>query len=157
MREKDKVNTGPQSIDSGLVHSGPIHGTCVAYKNKGVLVLGASGTGKSALALELMAQGAVLVSDDQTIVDQSQGKLVARTPKALQGLIEARGVGILKAEYTSSVCLQLVVSLDQEEANRLPYAHTITLLGHRLPLLFKVSSPHFSAAILQLLDCGRSA
>ncbi|MEY3906493.1 MAG: hypothetical protein RIR59_1316, partial [Pseudomonadota bacterium] len=41
-----------------------LHGTCIAIKDQGVLILGASGAGKSDLALRLIDRGAALVGDD---------------------------------------------------------------------------------------------
>ena len=64
-----------------------------------LLILGASGRGKSALALGLMAAGATLVADDRTHLHaRRRRQLVASAPAAIAGLIEARGIGILKAE-----------------------------------------------------------
>ena len=45
-----------------------IHASAVALGPVGLLIMGASGSGKSSLALELMARGAKLVADDQVVV-----------------------------------------------------------------------------------------
>ena len=75
-----------------------LHASCVAISGRGVLIIGPSGSGKSALALQLMAFGASLVADDQTELTVQGGTLIARCPPTMSGLIEARGLGILRAQ-----------------------------------------------------------
>jgi len=138
-----------------------LHASCVALDQRGVLILGASGRGKSGLALRLMSYGASLVADDRTCLylqDDSDGPLVfADAPQVLRGLIEARGIGLLTAEAVGPVPVTLVVDLDQTEETRLPPLQHMDLLGQRLPLVHMVDSPAFPAAILQYLKGGRSA
>ena len=55
-----------------------LHATTVALAGQGVLILGPSGSGKSGLALQLMAMGAELVADDRTIVTARGSTLHAR-------------------------------------------------------------------------------
>ena len=62
-----------------------IHASCVALGNKGVLLLGDSGAGKSDLALRLIDGGAKLVTDDRTDLSVRNGKLFARAPVILAG------------------------------------------------------------------------
>ena len=62
-----------------------LHASTVAFRGRGVVILGASGSGKSALALELMALGAGLVADDRTLVEVQDGALVASCPPAISG------------------------------------------------------------------------
>jgi HPr kinase/phosphorylase len=78
-----------------------VHATCVALKLPGggwraVLLRGPSGAGKSDLALRLIDAGGRLVSDDQTHVAKRGRALIASAPAALAGLIEVRGIGIVK-------------------------------------------------------------
>ena len=42
-----------------------MHATCVHINGSGVLIVGRSGSGKSSLAIKLLALGAKLVADDQ--------------------------------------------------------------------------------------------
>lgn len=139
-----------QDVD---VHT--LHASCVALDGLGVLLLGASGSGKSGLALQLMAFGADLVADDQTMLTAAQGALHAAAPPPLTGLIEARGIGLLNAGSAPTARVVLAIDLDSSETARLPQRHTKTIVGVTLPCLHKVDSPYFPAAILQYLKAGR--
>ena len=121
-----------------------------------MLLLGPSGSGKSSLALQLMAYGADLVADDTTCVQVREDALLARSPKETAGLIEARGVGLLSAGYQGAI-IRLVVDLSSTETERLPPERRYNLLGQSVPLLHKVEAAFFPAAILQYLKGGRSA
>lgn len=132
-----------------------IHASCVAWQGQAVLIRGVSGSGKSGLALELMAYGCVLVSDDQTCVKSLSDGLWASAPAPLEGLIEARQLGLLRADFETSARVALVVDLDQTEQHRLPEHHSVTILGYCMPVLHKVESRYFAAGILQYLKAGR--
>ena len=108
-----------------------IHASCVAVGSHGILIRGASGSGKSTLCLQLIdGEGyglgrktlrARLVADDQVELFPRKGKLVARPPASLAGLIEIRGAGILATTYKKSVILKLVVDLlPPTQVERLP-------------------------------------
>lgn len=96
-----------------------IHASCVAIGNKGVLLLGKSGAGKSDLALRLIDGGARLVADDRTILFLKSGALHAQAPATIQGLLEMRGVGIVELPVRREVRLAMVVMLGRE-GPRLP-------------------------------------
>lgn len=134
-----------------------LHASCVADGGHAVLIRGAAGSGKSSLALQLMAYGAELVSDDQTVVRLSEGRLLASAPDTTRGLIEARSVGILRAKPVQNIPLSLVIDLDQTEDQRLPHPRQVQVLGQELPMLWGVDAPYFAAAVLQLLRRGRNA
>jgi HPr kinase/phosphorylase len=133
----------------------------VAFDDSAVLILGASGRGKSGLALQLMALGAGLVADDRTLIwlhdATDRSTLMADSPDTLRGLIEARGVGILRAAPVGPRPVALVVDLDRVEEARLPEERSLTLLGRDLPLLHMVDTPSFPGAILQYVKGGRHA
>ena len=133
-----------------------VHASCVALEGRGLLILGASGRGKSALALELMAMGAALVADDRVILRREGEALIATAPEAIAGRIEARFVGLLNATPAGPVALALAVDLDRTEAVRLPPRRSVNLLGISLPLVHNSETRHFPAAILQYLRAGRS-
>ena len=106
-----------------------IHASCVrlagagkpfgAPPGCGILLLGGSGAGKSDLALRLIALGAELVADDRTDLFLLRGKLYARAPARIAGLLEVRGVGILALPYKDKVPVTLVARLGGA-AKRLP-------------------------------------
>ena len=96
-----------------------IHASCVAIGTQGVLLLGASGAGKSDLALRLIDQGAKLVADDRTILFVSRRALHARAPASIKGLLEVRGLGIVELPVRAGVKIALAVRLGREGA-RLP-------------------------------------
>ncbi|MEM8654888.1 MAG: HPr kinase/phosphatase C-terminal domain-containing protein [Pseudomonadota bacterium] len=131
-----------------------LHASAVSYEGRGVLILGASGSGKSALALHLMAFGAHLIADDQTQLDRVDEVVRLSAPASIAGLIEARGTGLLRADAAPAP-LHLVIDLDQSEANRLPDAHTASFLGKTFPCLHKVDTPTWPFAVLQYLKGGR--
>jgi serine kinase of HPr protein (carbohydrate metabolism regulator) len=96
--------------------SGPqtIHASAVLMGTNGVLIRGASGSGKSALLLALIALDPVLnvlAADDRVALAAHHGRLVAGAPESLAGLIEVRGQGILTRPYVSPVVIDLVVDL----------------------------------------------
>jgi HPr kinase/phosphorylase len=129
----------------------------VALNGRGVLITGPAGSGKSALALDLISLGAQLVADDGVLLARHGDRLLARAPAAIRGLIEARGVGLLRADPVDDVSVTLVVDLGLTETERLPPFRTREIEGVTLPLLHKVASPHFAPAVRQYLACGRSA
>jgi HPr kinase/phosphorylase len=133
-----------------------IHASCVSYEGRAVLLMGASGSGKSGLALELMALGCALVADDSTEVRRDGALLRARSAQATRGMIEARGVGLLTAEFETDVPIAFAVDLDRIEKERLPVVHGVDLLGVRLISLHNVPARHFPAAVFQMLKQGRS-
>ncbi len=139
--------------------TGPLtlHASCVAVQGRGLLILGASGAGKSGLALQLMALGAQLVADDRTIVTRDGDGLLATCPATISGLIEARGVGILNAAPLAQAPIELVADLDTAETDRLPPRRKITLLGHEVDLVLRSQNDHFASALYVYLVTGRNA
>jgi HPr kinase/phosphorylase len=135
-----------------------LHGTCVAAGDRGLLILGPSGSGKSALAIRLIALGAVLVSDDRTQVAVEDGNLVASCPSPrISGLIEARGLGLLRAPVQDRATLSLVADLGKTETDRLPPYRHVTILGVRVALVLQVQNDHFPDALMLYLRHGRQA
>lgn len=129
--------------------------TAVSYAANAVMFLGPSGSGKSASALDLMSKGATLVSDDITVVSRSGPDLYVSPPGELPGMIEARGIGILEAEYAASARLALVVDLSKEETDRLPPFRKHQLLGIGVHLAYGPGSPLLCNSVLQFLKGGR--
>lgn len=96
-----------------------LHATCVVIQGRGVLLTGASGSGKSDLALRLIDRGAMLVADDGVTIEARGGRLHAGPGPNIEGQMEVRGLGILSVPFTQDVPLALAIALDQAVA-RMP-------------------------------------
>ena len=79
------------------------------------MLVGRSGVGKSDLTLRLLDRGFQLVADDR--VDVEDG--MARAPATLAGLLEIRGLGLLRFPFLAAARLRLVAQLGTD-ADRLP-------------------------------------
>ena len=112
-----------------------LHASCVELAGTGVVLLGPSGSGKSDLALRLIDGGAQLVADDRVFVERQGDRLMARPPEAIAGLIEVRGLGIMRVGHRASSALGLVVALGCDRPARLPERATCQILGVALPQL----------------------
>lgn len=112
-----------------------VHASCVDIAGAGVLILGPSGAGKSDLALRLIVEGAFLVADDQVALDVQEGRILARCPETIGGLVEVRGSGILRAPWKFSTVLRLAVQLVSIVPERLPAAAIWDPPGAGLPRL----------------------
>ena len=84
-----------------------IHASCVARDGAGVLLLGPPGSGKSDLALRLISRGFLLVGDDQVTIQRD----TVRPAAALAGLLEVRGLGIVRMPFAAEAKLVLMVDL----------------------------------------------
>jgi HPr Serine kinase C-terminal domain len=105
-----------------------IHASTVAIEGRGVMILGASGAGKSDLALRLIDRGAMLVADDYTELSSDGGTLVASAPATIAGRIEVRGLGIVPTPHVDHVPVALAVQLGAD-APRMPEPSSVTLAG----------------------------
>ena len=96
-----------------------VHGSSAARGEDAVLILGASGSGKSDFLARLLQQGWRLVADDQ--VDCAADNRL-RAPDALRGMLEVRGLGIFEGlDVTEDAVLRLVVRLTpRAQLARLP-------------------------------------
>ncbi len=124
-----------------------VHATCLALAGIGVLLRGPSGSGKSDLALRLIDRPgfglaaslieARLVADDQVILSRTGDDLLASAPERLAGLLEIRGLGIVRVEPAGPTRLGLVVDLvAAARIERYPAAAgEARFLGCRVPLV----------------------
>lgn len=132
-----------------------VHASTVAFVQAGlplaVVLSGPSGSGKSSLALELMALGAQLVSDDQTVLRVEAGGLIATAPDAIRGLVEWRGVGLLPAPALDRAQVVAWMEMDAAPPSRLPEPAWTTVLGVRLPCLHKPDSGPIAAGLRQYI------
>jgi HPr kinase/phosphorylase len=108
-----------------------VHASCVCFGNRGVLIRGASGSGKSDLVLRLIdgegfglgpiARRAKLVADDQVLLNIKTGALFASPPQTLAGKLEIRGQGIIETDFIANIKIHLVVDLvSPAEIERMP-------------------------------------
>jgi len=73
-----------------------LHGVFMKVMQLGVLLAGASGVGKSELALELLNRGHRLIADDAPEFTRSaSGALEGRCPEVLRDFLEVRGLGVI--------------------------------------------------------------
>ena len=127
-----------------------IHASAVAVGGQAVLIVGAPGSGKSILAAEMIAQGAVLVADDQVIVSAGD-RLSVSAPERLSGLLEIRGFGLIRLEALPSAPLRLVADLDEAEPERLPPHRVRDLSGHPCRLMLCKGRPRLAATLACIL------
>ena len=94
-----------------------IHATAVVYRETGILIRGPSGSGKSSLALAVLALArdrrcfGGLVGDDRVFVQPQSGRLAARCAANIEGMIERRGHGIIQVGARVDAVIRLVVDL----------------------------------------------
>jgi serine kinase of HPr protein (carbohydrate metabolism regulator) len=126
-----------------------IHASAALFGGVGVLILGASGAGKSSLLLALIAAGGTLVADDRVVVVADAGRLIASPPEALAGLMEVRGVGIVRYPFVSAAAIGLAVEVrPAAECPRLPDGDDarLAVAGVVLPRVFVASGAADGAA-----------
>ena len=126
--------------DSSLIHA-----TAVAIDGAAVLLRGPPGAGKSDLALRLIEDGARLIADDQTLLRRADNRVLVRAPATIAGLLEVRGVGIVRVDPLDEAPLALIVDLvPPEQVERIPDNRSEVVLGLAFPLIalaaFEVSA-----------------
>ena len=139
--------------------------TAIARQGHVVLLRGASGAGKSDLALRAVCQPLQLpgestpepfrlVSDDQTVLQVAGDAVLARAPGPLRDLLEVRGLGLVDVTAVMDLPLALVVDLTGAAIERMPDhpGPGADLLGHRFDLVqiapFEASAPEKLALAL---------
>jgi HPr kinase/phosphorylase len=137
-----------------------IHASCVLVGRSAVLIRGASGRGKSRLALALIEAGANgtlpfarLVADDRVALTVAHGRLLASAPETIKGKIEVRGHGIREVVYEPIALVRLVVDLDASDSTRMPdtTAREVEVSGVKLSRLPVASGEDALPAILAVV------
>ncbi len=149
-----------------------VHATAVALGDAGwrfgaapdsaVLLIGKPGSGKSDVALRLIALGSKLVADDQTALYAKDGRLFAEAPSSLHGLLEIRGVGVVRIDAAPPSPVLLVVRLDAEgQVHRMPepslWALPPGLQGCESPPLISLNPFEISTAVKIAAAAGAMA
>lgn len=94
-----------------------IHGTALLIGDLGIVITGASGSGKSSLMLALASHFASrailcrLVSDDQIFVSVHQGRVICRAPPAIAGKVEVYGIGPQAIPFAPAMVADIVFRL----------------------------------------------
>ena len=128
-----------------------VHGTAIAIDGSAVLLRGPSGAGKSDLGLRLIDAGGRLIADDQSELRRIGGTIAVRAPAAIAGLLEVRGLGILRLAAAADVPLLLIADLVAPEVlERLPERHSETILGVTVPVMSLAPFEASAAAKLRL-------
>jgi HPr kinase/phosphorylase len=122
-----------------------VHASCAARDGAGVLLIGPSGSGKSDLMLRLMDHGFEMVADDRVEIEAG----VARAPAALAGLMEVRGLGILRLPFRPDARLSLVVRMGVGDRLPEPERHLGLPLVHVDP-----TQPSAPARVAAALRCA---
>ncbi len=128
-----------------------VHATAVAIEGRGLLLRGPPGAGKSDLALRLIDRGARLVADDQAELRRAGKRILVGAPAAIAGLIEVRGIGIIRLDALKEAPLALLVDLvSPAEVERLPDRRFEDVLGLTIPLIALSAFEACAAAKLRL-------
>jgi len=112
-----------------------LHATSVAVDGRVLLLTGASGSGKSDLALRLIDRGARLVSDDYTELSLVDGRLLAAPPPSIAGKIEVRHLGIVTLPHVHNLPVALAIRLDDKPERMPDRSECTAILGVAIPLL----------------------
>ena len=128
-----------------------VHATAVVIDDSAVLLRGPPGAGKSDLALRLMEDGARLLADDQALLQRAGDQVLVRAPAAIAGLIEVRGVGIVRVDALGEAPLALVADLvPSTQVERIPDNRFEVVLGLTIPLIALAPFEISAAAKLRL-------
>jgi HPr kinase/phosphorylase len=111
-----------------------VHGVMLDVLGMGVLITGASGGGKSELALELISRGSGLIADDVVELYRVGPETIdGRCPPMLRDFLEVRGLGVLnirsifgESALRPRKALKLIVHLERPGGGEVP--------AQRLPL-----------------------
>ncbi|MEM9371256.1 MAG: serine kinase [Pseudomonadota bacterium] len=128
---------------TGVLH----YASAVEIDKQGILIVGRSGSGKSALAIDLISRGATLIADDQTVVIPGSPPRLS-PPASIAGIIEVRGVGLLRLPSRSDAPAALIVDLDREAEERLPARKTADLLGCKVHWIPGKNLPYLTATVI---------
>lgn len=129
------------------------HACAIDIQQIGILIKGASGSGKTSLMLGLLEHATrkdlncALIADDQVFLKSFSNTIEAFVPKKIQGLVEIRGYGIVNYPNKPSVQISLVVELiEDEKIERMPDPKTILVKATKLAYL-QVPMRHENQAI----------
>lgn len=118
------------------------HATALVLGERGIMIEGGSGSGKTLLALQMLSHASshgvfsCLVADDQLLLSVRSGRLLAHAPSPIAGLAEARGVGPSPVAFLPHAVIDLVARLvESGEAPRFYDDEVVVREGVTLPSL----------------------
>ena len=129
-----------------------MHATCVDINGSGVLIVGRSGSGKSSLAINLLALGSKLVADDQCELVKKNNRFSVSKPASLPNSIEIRGVGLVSVPMVVETSLDWVVNMDEAETERMPDVRFTEIGGYRVPTVFGKNMDELAPRIYVLVS-----
>ena len=129
-----------------------MHASCVDVNGSGVLIVGRSGSGKSSLAINLLALGSKLVADDQCELVRKNNSFRIFKPASLPKSIEIRGVGLVSVPMVKETSLDWVVNMDEVEKERMPTPHFTEIGGFRVPTVFGKDMDDLASRIYVLVS-----
>ena len=102
----------------------------------------------------MISLGATLVADDRVNLARRNSAIFASAPDTIAGLIEARGIGLLRMDHRSDVQVFSIIDLDRAETDRLPQSRTRPLLDVPCPVIFGKDRTGLAAILVNLLRFG---
>ena len=129
-----------------------MHATCVDVNGSGVLIVGHSGSGKSSLAINLLALGSKLVADDQCELLKKNNRFSVSKPASLPNSIEIRGVGLVSVPMVVETRLDWVVNMDEAEKERMPDLRFTEIDGYKIPTIFGKNMDDLASRIYVLVS-----
>ncbi len=145
-----------------MTDSETVHATALVAGETGILITGPSGSGKSRIAMELIqaaradARFAALIGDDRVGLRRVGDRVLATAPRAISGMIELRGSGILKMPHLPCAVMHVAVAANHTAGDmRLPPADDryCPVPDIKLPLIYLV--PGYLSNPLELIDALR--
>ena len=129
-----------------------MHASCVDVNGSGVLIVGRSGSGKSSLAINLLALGSKLVAYDQCeLIRKNNGFRISK-PASLPKSIEIRGVGLVSVPIVNETSLDWVVNMDEVEKERMPTPQFTEIGGFKVPTVFGKDMDDLASRIYVLVS-----
>jgi len=129
-----------------------MHATCVDINGSGVLIVGRSGSGKSSLAINLLALGSTLVADDQCELVKKNNRFRISKPVSLPNSIEIRGIGLVSVPMVVETSLDWVVNMDEAEKERMPDLRFTEIDGYKIPTIFGKNMDDLASRIYVLVS-----
>ena len=118
----------------------------------GVLIVGSSGSGKSSLAINLLALGSKLVADDQCELVKKNNRLRVSKPASLPKSIEIRGIGLVSVPMVVETSLDWVVNMDEAEKKRMPDLRFTEIDGYKIPTVFGKNMDDLASRVYVLVS-----